>query len=255
MARGGEPGAGELAAARAEQAAVASPGEPDLWVAAARLRAALAERQALAAELPATADGPAPRELLAQSGTQAQACAAAARRAWAARAPQAARSLAEGRPAPEALAPVGRAAAEPLYLDALCSAAWARSQGFTQLIERRQELGAALERVLQLQPDLDEAGPDRELGRLLSALPAYAGGSTVRARAHFQAALARAPASVRTRVLFARGVAVKLQDRPLFDRLLREALEAGPAAAPHDQTWLEQARLLQSRAAGLFAGN
>ena len=191
------------------------------------------------------------RDLLTRQADNARACAAAAHRALGVLLPAVAAALDAGRPTAEVLASATVPAAEPLYLEAACGAAWARAQGFTHLVDRRAELQAALERAAALDPSLDDAGPDRELGRLLSSLPAYAGGSLREARARFDAAVARAPGSVQNRVLYARGVAVKLQDRALFESLLNTAL-AQPAAEAKEKQEAEVARSLLARVDDLF---
>src|SRR5205823_2575683 len=144
-----------------------------------------------------------------------------ARRAWLAVQPEAA----DAKSLPQVLAAAGPAAAQPMYLTAACTSAWTRGQGFTLLIDHRDELGQIFTRVAQLAPDLDEAGAERELGKLFAALPAYAGGDLRKARSHFEAALERAPDSTRTRIAFARSVAVKAQDRALFEQQLNAAAE------------------------------
>jgi hypothetical protein len=154
----------------------------------------------------------------------AQACAAAAHSSWSA-----------GALAPDAgtapFARVGPAGAEALYLEAVCTAAWSRLQGFTPLIDRRAELAAALTRVAQLAPELDGAGPDRELGVLFAALPAYAGGDLTEARLHLEAAARIAPDEPRNHLVMARTVAVKAQDRALFEKELRMAVASDDTAA------------------------
>ncbi len=128
---------------------------------------------------------------------EAQSCAADARRAWAALFPEAAAKRDRER--------VGVDGAEPLYL----------------------ELG----RVVQLAPDLDGAGAERELGALRAALPAYAGGDLDQAREHLLAALRRAPQDARNHLVLARTVAVKAQDRALFRDHLEAVLGLGDALA------------------------
>jgi len=154
---------------------------------------------------------------------EAQSCAADARRAWAALFPEAAAKRDRER--------VGVDGAEPLYLEAVCAATAARMQGFTPLIERQEELVAALGRVVQLAPDLDGAGAERELGALRAALPAYAGGDLDQAREHLLAALRRAPQDARNHLVLARTVAVKAQDRALFRDHLEAVLGLGDALA------------------------
>ena len=138
--------------------------------------------------------------------------------------------------------------AEALYLWAVCSAIWSRMQGFTPLIERRGELTAAFLRVALLDPDLDGAGAERELGALYAALPAYAGGDLEEARRYLLAAVQRAPDDARNHVVLARAVAVKAQDRSLFREHLMVAAKSGDALAA------AQARALLERERELFGG-
>ncbi len=176
----------------------------------------------------------------------AQACAADAHRSWAAMFPTAAAQLDGTHAAAEVYAQIGAAGAEPLYLEAVCSATWARMQGFTPLIERRVELDAALQRVAALDPDLDGAGADREQGSLLAALPSYAGGDLAAARRHLDAAVQRAPKDARNRLALARGVAVKSQDRALFEQQL------APVAKGDDPLAAAEAAALLAREDELF---
>ncbi len=190
-------------------------------------------------------------ELLARLSAEASACAAAAHHSWSALLPEAAAAIDAGQSPDAALASAPAAAAEPLYLDALCSAAWARAQGFTYFVEQRSLLGAELARAAALAVHLDDAGPNRELGRLFAALPGYAGGDLAQARAHFEAAIAAAPAALWNRVLYARSVAIKAQDRALFTRLLGEVL-ASPAQSTNNRSAQAEARSLLDRADDLF---
>ncbi len=252
-ARRDDPAALEEAVRFFEQAAARDQDPAPLLLRAARghrLRADQLAAQSLAAPLDAE-PGAAGGDLLAASARESALCAADARRAWSSISPAAAAALEAGIAAAEALQAVSLAAAEPLYLDALCAADRTRAQGFTHLVERHGELRAALERVRALEPALDGAGPDRELGKLLAQLPASAGGDLREARARFEAALVRAPDSIATRLLFASSVAVKQQDRVLFESLL-QAAQALPAATPEDRAAQAAARVLLAREDDLF---
>jgi len=168
----------------------------------------------------------------------AQACAADAHRSWAASFPEAAAAR-------DSTALVGASGAEALYLEAVCSAICARMQGFTPLIERRGELVAAFFRVAELDPDLDGAGAERELGALHAALPAYAGGDLEEARRYLLAAVERAPEDARNHLVLARAVAVKAQDRSLFREHLEIAAKSGdPLAAAQAQALLQREKEL-----------
>jgi hypothetical protein len=190
------------------------------------LRAARARRARLDQELRA-----ADPEALEIAAREALACAADAHRSWTGQFPAAAAQLDGTRPAAEIYAQVGAPAAEALYLEAVCSGAWARTQGFTPLIDRRDELFEALKRAAQLAPDLDGAGAERELGALLAALPSYAGGDLAEARKYLMTAVQRAPQDARNRLALARTVAVKAQDRALFEEQLQAVAKGKDAAA------------------------
>jgi len=237
----------------AEALGPASAEPASLWLLAAkarRLRTDSYASRASAAPIEAT-PGSSVRELLALLSVEAKECAADAHRAWAAQLPEAAAAIEAGKPAEGALANAPVATAEPLYLEALCSAAWARAQGFTFFVEQRGLLEAALTVAAKLSPMLDGAGPDRELGRLFASLPGYAGGDLLKARAHFEQAITTAPEALWNRVLFGRSVAVKQQDRKLFTKLLNEVL-AQPAPDASAQSAKDEARTLLDRGDDLF---
>jgi len=221
--RDADPGALDQAVALFEEEAQRSADPAPLLLGAARARRERLRRTAARADLD-------PADAARAGSEEAQTCAADARRSWSAWFPAAA-ALAAQRPPSEVDAQIGAAGAEALYLEAVCAAAWARLQGFTPLIERRAELIAAFMRVAQLAPDLDGAGADRELGALLAALPAYAGGDLLQARSHLESALRRAPQDSRNRLVLARTVAVKAQDRALFEEQLRAVAGDGAAEA------------------------
>ena len=169
----------------------------------------------------------APEPDTAAIAVEARACASEAHRSWAAEFPEAAAA----RDAAQGYALLWAPAAEALYLEGVCTALWARMQGFTPLIERRRELVSAFSRVSQLAPDLDGAGAERELGALLAALPTYAGGDLDEARRHLMSAIQRAPRDARNRLVLARTVAVKAQDRALFREQLQATLQSDDVSA------------------------
>jgi len=160
---------------------------------------------------------------LAQAADHARLCTEDAHRAGEVDRSVAAGADASVEPTPQAV--------EALYLQAVCTAAWLRTQGFTPLIERRTELFQALSRVAQADPDLDGAGAERELGALFAELPANAGGDLQKARSHLDAAIARAPDEPRNHLVYARTVAVKAQDRVLFERELGKVASEAQAEA------------------------
>lgn len=248
------PGHAEESGQAYEELAARSDAPVDALLNAARARRfaaeALARRSLQAAKdaLP----GARGAELSSAAAREAQACAADARKAWTQAAPKSAAAF-EQDPSLASLAEVPASAAEPLLLDGVCTALWARTRGFVALAERRDELKAVFTRVGALDPRLDDAAADRHLGALLAQLPAYAGGDLREAKAHFERALSLAPGSSATRVLYARTVAVKQLDRALFDRLLAEAQKL-PARGIEDRAAQAEALELSQRADALFGG-
>ena len=220
--RDSDPGALDRAVVLFEQEAARSR-EPALpLLGAARARRARMARLARHSDLDAN-------DVARVLGEDAKACAVDAHRSWSLQFPAASSG---------SYAQVGAAGAEALYLEAACAADWARSQGFTLLIERRAELSGAFERVAQLAPELDGAGAERELGALLAALPGYAGGNLGEARRRLEAAIARAPDDPRARLVLARAVAVKAQDPVLFEEQLRAVLGSRDPQAVAEATAL-----------------
>ena len=235
--------AADEAARSFETAASTSASPGPAWLRAARIHKVTAE---VAAARAAALRGGSASPQLELAAREAQVCADDARRAWKLSAPEAAQAAQAGKAAAEVSALVPAEAAEPLYLEAVCAGIWARAQGVTPLLERAAELRTALSRVAALSADLDEAGADRELGRLLSAIPAYAGGDLDGAKAHFERALKIAPVA-RTRVAYAECVAVKIQDRKLFQDQLAIVIAADDKSATADK-----ARALLQRIDELF---
>lgn len=219
-----DPAALDKAVALFEEEALRAREPAPLLLGAARARRARMARLERRSDLDA-------HDLARALSDDARACASDAHRSWSLQFPAAGVG---------SYAQVGAAGAEALYLEASCAAAWARLQGFTPLIERRNELTSAFRRVAQLAPDLDGAGPERELGALLAALPAYAGGDLEGARKSLEAALARAPKEPRNRLVLARTVAVKAQDRALFEEQLRAVIQGGDSQAAGDAAALLQ---------------
>lgn len=205
-----------------EEGALRASDPAPLYDRAARVRKDRAVRALL------KLDGP---DVLPAAARDAAACASDAHRSWAVRFPIAGAQVDGEHQSAEVYAQVGVAGAEALYLEAVCTATWARTQGFTQLVERRVEVMEALKRAAILAPDLDGAGPHRELGRLYASLPSYAGGDLAEARRELEAALARAPSVAANHLELARSVAVKSQDRALFELQVKQVADGPDKAA------------------------
>jgi hypothetical protein len=146
--------------------------------------------------------------------------------------------------------------AEALYWLALGTMGLARQRGFAAILMADDTARESMERAAALDERIDGAGPRRALGAWLAVLPSAGGGGASRARAAFARARELAPRDQRNRVAEAETLAVLLQDRALFERLLSEVLAFDPASAPELRAENELARRrageLRARADRLF---
>jgi hypothetical protein len=212
----GQPARQAAALDAFRRAARARPGDAALEVALARAEAF----RALAA-------GGAGAEARAAH----EASARAAERALAALAPAFGEALRAGRAPAEAAALVPAAGAEPLYWLALGHMGVAQASGHAAVLAVKDQVRPLMARAAELDEAVDEGGPLRALGAWSAMLPVAAGGGVAEARARFARAAERFPDEAWRRVLEARTLAVLLQDRAAFERLLGEVLGTAPAAA------------------------
>jgi hypothetical protein len=107
-----------------------------------------------------------------------------------------------------------------------------------------------MERAAVLDGAVDCAGTWRALGAWLALVPSAAGGGAAASRAAFGRAKALGPDCQLTPVREAEALAVLLQDRALFDRLLGGVLAFDPARAPQ---WAPENELAKRAARDLLA--
>jgi hypothetical protein len=135
----------------------------------------------------------------------------------------------DGDPVSEAVELVGAEGVPALYWYATNLGKWSKATSFTVMLANKDTYRAAMERCLALDPAYFHGGPDRYFGAFYAVAPSFAGGDLGKSEQHFHRALAAAPAYLATKVLMAENLAVKRQDRALYERLLNEVL-----AAPDD---------------------
>jgi hypothetical protein len=114
-----------------------------------------------------------------------------------------------------------------------------------------------VEQALALDPSYWFAGPDTFMGFYNGSLPVMLGGKPERAKAHFESALNITRRKfLMTQVMFARSYAVQVQDRNLFDGLLKEVVQNTedelPEAALSNAIAREKAKRLLKKADELF---
>jgi hypothetical protein len=174
----------------------------------------------------------------------------AAERALRRLAPEWAEAVDRGEDAGRAARLVQAPGAEALYWLGLGTMELARRRGFAAVLLAGATARATVERAAELDGRVDGAGPLRALGAWLAILPSAAGGGAGRSRAAFARARELAPRDLRNRVAEAETLAVLLQDRVLFERLLGEVLSFDLGSAPELRAVNEMAR---RRAAELLA--
>lgn len=95
---------------------------------------------------------------------------------------------------------------------------------------------ALAERARELDPDFARGAVHAFFGVVDASTPASLGGRPAQARARFEAALAASQRRALTwHVLFARTYAVMAQDRALYERLLREVIDAPDDILPEER--------------------
>lgn len=185
-----------------------------------------------------------------------EASAHAAERALRVLCPAWAKAIDAGEDPAAAAARVDGGGAEPLYWLALGAMRSAQASGYAAVLAVKDAALAMMARAAELDEQVDAAGPHRALGAWRAALPVAAGGGATAARAHFDRARALAPEDLLGPVAEAETYAVLVQDEALFERLLREVLDADPARSParaaENRIARRQAEALLARKARLF---
>lgn len=154
----------------------------------------------------------------------------------------------------DAIVVVGKPALPAMYWYASALGKWARMKGFGVVVGQKDNIKATMGRALELDPNFFHGGPHRYFGAFYSVAPAFAGGDTNKSAEHFNKSLEIAPYYLGTKVLMAENLATKLDDAAMFDRLLKEVVEADlstvpPEILPEMKIEQEKARELQKKKA------
>lgn len=155
----------------------------------------------------------------------------------------------------ESIATITADQAAALYWYAVHAAAGARLSGFGAVVTTRALALAALERARELDPMIDHAGPDRELGRLRARATSPIVRDLAAAAEHFDRAIELAPGYLDNHLARAAEHSVRAQDRAGFERELRSVMEgplADDDAEPDNRMARHEAQALLERAGELF---
>lgn len=132
----------------------------------------------------------------------------------------------------EVIGVVGIEGLPAMYWYATALGKWARASGFGVLVGQKDNIKATMTRALELDPNFYHGGPHRYFGAFYAVAPAFAGGDTEKSKEHYEKSLEIAPYFIGTKVLMAENLATKLDDEEMFDRLLKEVVEADITQAP-----------------------
>jgi tetratricopeptide (TPR) repeat protein len=147
--------------------------------------------------------------------------------------PEFAREMRAGKKMLETIPLLGKEAVPALYWYATNLGKWARAKGLTTAIAHKKNIFASIEKVFKLDRDYFYAGPDRYFGSYYAFLSSIMGGDKKKSKAHFDHALQVAPNAFATKVLMADlYYGKRMQNRPEFERLLKEVINGNPDALP-----------------------
>jgi tetratricopeptide (TPR) repeat protein len=109
---------------------------------------------------------------------------------------------------------------------------WARSKGFSTLVKYKGYVAKLMTHCLALDETAYHAGPVRYWGAFYAVAPSFAGGDLDKSKEMYDKALKMSPENFATYVLYADTYATKVQDRALFERLLKHVVETPSDVLP-----------------------
>ncbi len=143
-----------------------------------------------------------------------------------------------------------------MYWMATALGKWAKLNGIAKSLKHLPTVKAFIGKVSADAPDYYYAAGDRYWGAYYAVVPSFAGQDLDKSRAHFEKSIAASPGYLATKVLMAENLAVKKQDKALYEKLLNEVIAADPNAIPAiaPENIIEQAKAkdLLSRADEFF---
>jgi tetratricopeptide (TPR) repeat protein len=142
------------------------------------------------------------------------------------------KKMQEGAKIEEAAKTLDKTGVPLLYWRASALGKWAAAKGFATLLSYKDEIKDVMQICLDKDPTYFHSGPDRYFGVFYARAPGFAGGDLAKSRVHFDKSLANEPNYLGTHVLMAEDLAVKAQDKKLFEEHIDYVLKADPAVIP-----------------------
>jgi hypothetical protein len=155
-----------------------------------------------------------------------------------------------------AIGEIEKPAIEAAYWYCTNLSRFANAKGLSARLFYKDRVSAAMRRIGVLDAAYFHAASDRFFGAYYSALPSIAGRDLSKSGEHFDKAIAAAPAYLSNKVLKADFLAVNLDDRALYTKLLEEVLAApdgeDPDFAPENRAAKRQAKKFLALAGDRF---
>ncbi len=131
-----------------------------------------------------------------------------------------------------------------MYWMATALGKWAKLNGIAKSLKHLPTVKAFIGKVSGDAPDYFYAAGDRYWGAYYAVVPSFAGQDLDKSKAHFEKSIAAAPDYLATKVLMAENLAVKKQDRAMYEKLLNEVVAADANAIPDiaPENAIEQAK-------------
>lgn len=155
----------------------------------------------------------------------------AAERALVLYSPKFAQAIKEKKPFNEAAKSLDKGAIPAVYWYATNAGKWALLEGFTEILSRKDDIKAMMDRAAELDPNYFYGGPHRYFGAYFTKLP-FPGGDLKQSKAHFDKAVSMAPNYLGTRVLIAEMHATKAENKAMFKEQLEFVLKFDVESAP-----------------------
>jgi tetratricopeptide (TPR) repeat protein len=143
-----------------------------------------------------------------------------------------------------------------LYWYATVLGKWGMTKGYSTILEYQSDIQKTMQFVCRERPEYYHGGCHRYFGAYWTRVPF--GKSAEKSRRHLQQAIEIAPYFLGNKVLMAEYYAVLADKRQLYERLLREVIEAPtepadhPEVAPENRFHQQRARELLKRADEAF---
>ncbi len=132
----------------------------------------------------------------------------------------------------DAIAKVTKDAAPAAYWYCTNIGRFAMIRGLTTKLFYKDRVAGAMTRIRELDAKFFYSAADRYFGAFYSALPSIAGKDVEKSKKHFEIALSTSPEYLSNKVVKAQFLAIELDDRDMYESLLKEVSAADAGSNP-----------------------